>query len=86
MAAPNSSPEIDNGFKHDKERSDSSTSESNDPSLFQAGQDLTVWETGSFIDTQEPSFTQETEEPFTQKLFAQGLGLSEELNPTTKKI
>ena len=58
MATPNSSPEIDNGFKHDKERSDSSTSESNDPSLFQAGQDLSVWDDGSFIETQESNFRQ----------------------------
>ena len=86
MATPNSSPEIDNGFKHDKERSDSSTSESSDPSLFQAGQDLSVWDDGSFIETQESNFRQETEEPATQELFAPGLGLSEELNPTTKKF
>ena len=50
MASPNSSPEIDNGFKHDKERTDSSTSESNDPSPLQGGQDLSVWENGCFID------------------------------------
>ena len=53
MASPNSSPEIDNGFKHDKERTDSSNSESNDPSVFQGGQDLSVWETGCFIDNND---------------------------------